>query len=534
MTAAREWRYRRAITAPCRVSTRSSGPTNRRGLHRVGRTGWSYAVGLFAASTILGAASPASASSVGPSRLMTSGCGCAASSAAAGGIPASPGRESPGNGNGNAYGHDRGQSTGVLQGQPTGLGGGNGQDNNSAAAPLAPAARGGGHQPNGAASHGQGGQHGHQGNGPDASPQHAAGPGHADKAAPGPPPWAASRRASASRRVATTPAAVSPGALTATAPPATGDSSAAQGQAGRAPRIARRRSSSARSRVRRRRHSASSQRNNRVAAALGARARRAGVSGAAAPGATGSPGKGRSSGTPAKGRTQPRSRTGTAGGEGFLSLPLALPRTIERLVRVVPSAVWLALLAAIALAAAAGAGRERSRLARKASVAQPSLVAARQRSGARVQWRSGVSARARGISRRSVGGNIGSATPSPSAVSRPSSGCVASDASGGAQGASASSDVAFRGIKPDPATAIQSRPSPDRACTTGRRRGIAHSYILSLGNPPTRARATLLELAMASTRLPWWPCGEPADDHQAQKAAHLQAIPGWAVLGSNQ
>jgi diguanylate cyclase (GGDEF)-like protein len=36
-------------------------------------------------------------------------------------------------------------------------------------------------------------------------------------------------------------------------------------------------------------------------------------------------------------------------------VPLALPRTIERLVQVVPTAVWLVLLAAIAMAAAAAA-----------------------------------------------------------------------------------------------------------------------------------------------------------------------------------
>ena len=40
-------------------------------------------------------------------------------------------------------------------------------------------------------------------------------------------------------------------------------------------------------------------------------------------------------------------------GTGFLSTPLALPRTLERLVRVVPGWVWLALLASIGLAAAA-------------------------------------------------------------------------------------------------------------------------------------------------------------------------------------
>jgi diguanylate cyclase (GGDEF)-like protein len=39
----------------------------------------------------------------------------------------------------------------------------------------------------------------------------------------------------------------------------------------------------------------------------------------------------------------------------LLSVPLALPRTIERLVQVVPAVVWLALLAAITLAAAAAA-----------------------------------------------------------------------------------------------------------------------------------------------------------------------------------
>jgi diguanylate cyclase (GGDEF)-like protein len=38
-----------------------------------------------------------------------------------------------------------------------------------------------------------------------------------------------------------------------------------------------------------------------------------------------------------------------------MTVPLALPRTIEQLVRVVPGAMWLALLAALALAAAAGA-----------------------------------------------------------------------------------------------------------------------------------------------------------------------------------
>ena len=103
MTTAREWRNKRAATGPGLASTESSGSSGRRGLHRVGGAAWSFAVGLFAASTILCAASTASASSVGSPRLTTGGCGCAASAAAAHGIPASPGQEPPGNGNGNAY-----------------------------------------------------------------------------------------------------------------------------------------------------------------------------------------------------------------------------------------------------------------------------------------------------------------------------------------------------------------------------------------------------------------------------------------------
>ena len=56
-------------------------------------------------------------------------------------------------------------------------------------------------------------------------------------------------------------------------------------------------------------------------------------------------------------------------------MPLVLPRTIERLVRVIPTAVWLALLAALALAAAAAvaairAGRRGHRQAQAIAVAE--------------------------------------------------------------------------------------------------------------------------------------------------------------------
>ncbi len=79
------------------------------------------------------------------------------------------------------------------------------------------------------------------------------------------------------------------------------------------------------------------------------------------------------------------------------------------------------------------------------------------------------------------------ATHSPRAASRPSSGCVESDACRGSRGASAVPASPSAGLSP--IRRRPSRPSPDRACTTGRRRGIAHSYIFSFGNSPTRARA---------------------------------------------
>jgi diguanylate cyclase (GGDEF)-like protein len=75
------------------------------------------------------------------------------------------------------------------------------------------------------------------------------------------------------------------------------------------------------------------------------------------------------------GRAQGRQRRRAKNGGGFLSVPLAMPRTIERLVRVVPTAVWLALLAVVALAAAAAAAaflaaRRGRRQARAIAVAE--------------------------------------------------------------------------------------------------------------------------------------------------------------------
>jgi diguanylate cyclase (GGDEF)-like protein len=72
---------------------------------------------------------------------------------------------------------------------------------------------------------------------------------------------------------------------------------------------------------------------------------------------------GRRPGAPGRGRT-PSSRRPHGGSDpassGFFSTPLALPQTIERLVRVMPSWVWLALLAVAGLAAAAAAAAIRA------------------------------------------------------------------------------------------------------------------------------------------------------------------------------
>lgn len=374
MSAARTWRDSGAVTEPRLASTGS----NRRRLQRIRRTAWSFAVGLCAASTILCAASPASARSLGASRPTSGSCGCAASVANAGGVPASHGQESSGTGNGNAYGHDRGQGAGVPQDQPPGLGGENGEDKKPVGLPQAQGPHGGGngHASNGRAARGQGGEHGHQGGERASSPQPVGGSAHADRTAPGPPPWAASRRASASSRVTKTPTPVSPPTVAPTPPTASG-ASAATGPNARAPRIVRQRSRSAPSIVRRRLRSNASRRSNRLAARPAATSRRAHASTVAA-GAPASPVRRTDSG-PDSGRTQHRHRPGAADGGSFLSAPLALPRTIERLVQVVPAAVWVALLAAIALAAAAAAAAV---LAARRGRRQARAIAAAERTAA--------------------------------------------------------------------------------------------------------------------------------------------------------
>jgi hypothetical protein len=87
--------------------------------------------------------------------------------------------------------------------------------------------------------------------------------------------------------------------------------------------------------------------------------------------------------------------------------------------------------------------------------------------------RSRASARVRGICRRSGWRQrSAAATPSPSAVSRPSSGCVASDAWGGARGASAVPTSPSPGLSP----ICDGHPGRRKSgLYTGRRRGIAHS-----------------------------------------------------------
>ena len=72
---------------------------------------------------------------------------------------------------------------------------------------------------------------------------------------------------------------------------------------------------------------------------------------------------------------------------------------------------------------------------------------------------------------------LGSCDAFSESGSRPPSGWVESDASRGSRGALAVPASPSAGLSPT--RRRLSRPSPDLACTTGRRRGIAHSFIFS-------------------------------------------------------
>ena len=401
MSAAPRGGFSRAGSEMRLASARSRGWHDRPGLHAVRRAGRSFAVAALVVWTVLSAASPASASPAPPSRPESIACGCVvpaahdragaivpgpggagvggaasgprqvdsgvrlgsdgASAAAAGGTPGSQSQPFPGNGNGGGENHGRGESGGVPQDEHPGLGNGNGQGRNSVAQtqpPVVPGV-GNGHESSGGAPHGQGGDHANRGEGGPGRPGRAAGSDHGNPTASAQAQRAAALATPPSPSVTTTPAA---GAFASEAPTpqgAAGGSPLSAGQNAQAltPRVSRPGSRSAQSAVRTRARANRSRRATQLTARVeaGAPGARAGV--AAVAGVSASSARDTGSGGPSSGRIQSHPRlaggAGASGGDGFLSVPLALPRTIERLVRVVPTAVWLALLAAVGLAAAA-------------------------------------------------------------------------------------------------------------------------------------------------------------------------------------
>lgn len=317
------------------------------------RSGSLLTVTLLSAAMVSGGTKTASASA--DPHAQQAGCTCVASAADSRGAASdrAHSQQPAVRGNGNGQGQDRRGP----QDQHEPQGKAYGQQTTPVAPvqePPGPSVRRRHGDRNGGAQHGSGLAHGHQGNGPTASPSHTAGSSRAQRMGPGPPPWAAaSGRASLSRRV-TTPTAAAPAVMgPAPTPPATA-SSAATGQPARAPRMARRHSGSSHG-ARRHVRTKSPRHGSRRVARVGARARGARSARARAARASASPARGSGSGSGGDGQPKTRPGSGAAHGSSVLSAPQALSRTIERLVRVIPTAIWLALLAAVTLAAAAAA-----------------------------------------------------------------------------------------------------------------------------------------------------------------------------------
>jgi hypothetical protein len=113
-------------------------------------------------------------------------------------------------------------------------------------------------------------------------------------------------------------------------------------------------------------------------------------------------------------------------------------------------------------------------------------------------------------------------------------------------GSIGSSNVAFRGIKPDPATAIQAvtgsglydgSAEGDRSLihlSPWERRSRARAGRRTQITGPMSSLTVLLEHAMASRRLPCWCPTNLRTTFASEKGPSLQAIRRWAVLGSNQ
>lgn len=355
-------------------------------LFNVGRARASFAVAALVVCTGLSGTSPASASSAWPTVPGSNRCGCEVAAAhdrsgaaapganEAAGNPALQHQQFPGNANAGGQGH-----SGVPQAEHPAVGNRNGHGTNQVApaqAPIVPGL-GNGHGSSGGASHGQPAVHARGGGGGPGLPDRG-GPSHGNGTASAQPPQAAFRRGSAAPLLTTTPTAAARASNAPTPPVASASAlPASQTAQARTPRISRAGSTSGHATVRRRARSNPSRRSNRPAGREGAGAPGPRTSAAAAARTDAASPRGTGSGDPANNRTpsDPRPARSAGSGDGLWSMPLAVPRTIERLVRVVPTAVWLALLAALAFAAAAAmaavrAGRRGRRQARAIAAAE--------------------------------------------------------------------------------------------------------------------------------------------------------------------
>jgi diguanylate cyclase (GGDEF)-like protein len=353
------------------------GPSSRPGARillasfNVERARVSFAVAALVVCTGVSGTSPASASPARPTVPRSNGCSCdvpaahdrsgAAAPGAneAAGNPALQHRQFPGNANTGGQGQ-----SGVPQAEHPAVGNGNGRGANPVApvqAPVVPGA-GNGHGSSRGASHAQPAIHTRGGDGGPGLP-HGGRPSHGDGTASAQPPRAAARRGPPSPLLSTTPTAAAPASNAPTPPVASASASpASQTTQARRPRISRARPSSRHAAVRRRARSNPSRRSNRLTARGGAGAPGPRTSAAAAARADAASSRGTRSRGPDNSRTpsDPRRARSARSGDGVWSMPLAVPRTIDRLVRVVPTAVWLALLAALAFAAAAAAAAVRA------------------------------------------------------------------------------------------------------------------------------------------------------------------------------
>jgi diguanylate cyclase (GGDEF)-like protein len=337
----------------------------------VGRARASFAVAALVVCVGISGTSPASASSAWPSAPGSNGCGCEVAVAhdrsgaaapganGAAGNPALQHQQFPGNANAGGQGH-----SGVPQAEHPGVGNGNGHGTVPVArgqAQLEPGI-GNGHGNSGGASHGQPAVHARGGGGGPGLPDRG-GPSHGIGTASAQPPQTASPRGAPTPLLNTTPTAVAP-ASTAPSPPVASASAlpASQTAQARRPRISRAGRTSDHAGVRRRARSNSSRRSNRFAGRGGAGTPGPRTSTAAAARTHAASPRGTGSGSPDNSRTlsDPGAERSAGSGDGFWSMPLAVPRTIERLVRVVPTVVWLALLAALAFAVAAAVAAVRA------------------------------------------------------------------------------------------------------------------------------------------------------------------------------